>query len=149
MNRFVAPQFIDVEDRIIGPITTRQFVMIVIGGVIIFASYKILDMAGFIITALFVAGMVVLFGFVKINGRRFHEFVKSMLDVLRRPRVRVWSKQVSISAVKLKEKPLVLTEIKTDFVPRQKISRKKLADLALIVDTGGRYQGAGDELNGL
>ena len=75
MERFVAPQFIDVEDRIIGPITTRQFILMIIGGVIIFLAYKIFDMAAFALIALIVIGLVLLFGFVKINGRRFNEYM--------------------------------------------------------------------------
>ena len=43
MNQFVAPQFIDVEDRIIGPITTRQFVMMIGGGIVIFIASRFLD----------------------------------------------------------------------------------------------------------
>ncbi|KKS92044.1 MAG: hypothetical protein UV69_C0039G0006, partial [Parcubacteria group bacterium GW2011_GWE2_43_12] len=32
MQQFVVPQFIDVEDKIIGPITVRQFIIIMVGG---------------------------------------------------------------------------------------------------------------------
>ena len=42
MQQFLVPQFIDVEDKIIGPITTRQFVEVLIGVLITFISYKIL-----------------------------------------------------------------------------------------------------------
>lgn len=141
MNRFVAPQFIDVEDRIIGPITTRQFVLMIIGGVIIFLAYKFLDTAGFVMVALIVVGLLVLFGFVKINGRRFHEFVKSMIETLRRPRVRVWYKQVPLSQVTKKVVGKEDEEVKTDFMPSKKrIKPKSLRELSLIVDTGGKYQ---------
>lgn len=141
MNRFVAPQFIDVEDRIIGPITTRQFVLMIIGGIIVFAAYKILDTAGFIMVALIVVGLLVLFGFVKINGRRFHEFIKSMVDTLRRPRVRVWYKQVPLSEVTKRAGEKEVEEVKTDFMPTKKrIKPKSLRELSLIVDTGGKYQ---------
>ncbi|OIP55951.1 hypothetical protein CO134_00055 [Candidatus Kuenenbacteria bacterium CG_4_9_14_3_um_filter_39_14] len=141
MDHFVAPQFIDVEDRIIGPITTRQFIIMVIGGVVIFAAYKILDTAGFILLALITALAVIVFGFVKINGRRFHEFVGSIVEAIKRPKVRVWYKYVPISEVMADGRNKPLDTIKTDFVPRQSIQPKKLRDLALIVDTGGRYQG--------
>lgn len=142
MNRFVAPQFIDVEDRIIGPITTRQFIMMVIGGVIAFLSYKILDTAGFILVLLIVAGLVVLFGFVKINGRRFHEFIRSIIEALRRPKVRVWYKYVTLAEIIEENNYKEEKEVKTDFTPKRKeIEAKSLKELALIVDTGGRYRG--------
>ncbi len=141
MERFVAPQFIDVEDRIIGPITTRQFILMIIGGVIIFLAYKIFDMAAFALIALIVIGLVLLFGFVKINGRRFNEYMASMIETLRRPRVRVWYKQVSLSEIAAENRRDNNEIIKTDFTPRQKkINSKNLRELALLVDTGGRYQ---------
>ncbi len=137
----MAPQFIDVEDRIIGPITTRQFIMIVIGGVMAFLAYKFLDTSGFILIALIVMGLVVLFGFVKINGRRFHEFVGSIFEVLKRPRIRVWYKYVLLSEVRAKAVKKEDEVIKTDLtLQRKKIKPKKLKDLALLVDTGGKYQ---------
>jgi hypothetical protein len=141
MDRFVAPQFIDVEDKIIGPITTRQFIMMVGGGIIVFIAYKILDTSGFAVVAFLTAILVVVFGFVKINGRRFHEFVKSIIDVLRRPRVRVWHKHVTAMEVTVANRPQKIEEVKTDFQPKKRIRPKKLRDLALIVDTGGKFQG--------
>lgn len=140
MERFVAPQFIDVEDRIIGPITTKQFILMIAGGVIIFLAFKILDQSAAILTTLIVAGLVVLFGFVKINGRRFHEFIGSMIEVLKRPRIRVWSKHVNLSEVIAKNKGNTQDVVKTDFtIQRKKIGAKNLRDLALLVDTGGKY----------
>lgn len=141
MERFVAPQFIDVEDKIIGPITTRQFILMIIGGVVIFLAYKIFDTMTFILIALVVAGSVVLFGFVKINDRRFNEYVASMIETLRRPRLRVWYKQVNLADITVQNRKEDVELIKTDFTPRQKrINSKNLRELALLVDTGGRYQ---------
>ncbi len=140
MERFVAPQFIDVEDKIIGPITTKQFILMIAGGVVIFIAFKILDQSAAIITTLITAGLVVLFGFVKINGRRFHEFIGSMIAVLKRPRIRVWHKEINLSEIIMNNKQVKQGVVKTDFVPkRKKIAAKNLRDLALLVDTGGKY----------
>jgi len=140
MERFVAPQFIDVEDKIIGPITTKQFILMIAGGVIVFIAFKILDQSAAIITTLITAGLVVLFGFVKINGRRFHEFVGSMITVLKRPRIRIWYKHVNLSDIIINNKQISQKVVKTDFTPkRKKIAPKNLRDLALLVDTGGKY----------
>jgi hypothetical protein len=140
MEHFVAPQFIDVEDRIIGPITTKQFILMIAGGVIVFLAFKILDQSAAIITTLITAGLVVLFGFVKINGRRFHEFIGSMLEVLKRPRIRVWHKHINLSEIIMNNKQKQQDIIKTDLMPkRKKIGVKNLRDLALLVDTGGKY----------
>lgn len=142
MEQFVAPQFIDVEDRIIGPITTRQFVMIIIGGIIIFGAQKLLDTALFALVALLVVSTVIIFGFIKINGRNFYDFMKSLIEVLRRPRVRVWHKRVTMAQVLSQRKKENQPTVQTDFAPSRKtILSKHLSELSLIVDTGGRYKG--------
>jgi len=141
MDRFVAPQFIDVEDRIIGPITTRQFVMIIIGGVVAFASYKFFDTALFVLVSFLVSVSVILFGFVKINGRYLAPFLKSMIESLKRPSKRVWYKNIPASILdKNKEGKSDSSQIvDKNFVSKRKIEPKSLSQLALLVDTGGKF----------
>ena len=142
MDRFVAPQFIDVEDKIIGPITVRQFIFMVIGGAVVFLAYKFLDTGAFALITLIVSILVIVFGFVKINGRRFHEFVKSMIDTLRRPKTRVWYKYVPMSEVIEKEVDKG-EAVKSDLaLMKKKVKPRHLQELALIVDTGGKYEGS-------
>ena len=43
MQQFTVPQFIDFEDKIIGPITTRQFLILMGGFVAIALCYAIFD----------------------------------------------------------------------------------------------------------
>ena len=141
MNQFVAPQFIDVEDRIIGPITTRQFIMMIGAGVIVFAAYKLLDTASFSMVTLIVTAVTGVLGFVKINGRHFGSYVKSMVEAARRPKIRVWRKEVR---AKVQAGQIAAPdESGIDLFPQRKttVSPGHLAELALFVDTGGRYQG--------
>lgn len=142
MNQFVAPQFIDVEDRIIGPITTRQFVMIVIGGVIIGFTWKYADVGLALLITVVVAIFVLLVGFVKIGGRRFGDYVRSMIETMRRPRTRVWYRYVTTAEILQARQDDKHEVVKTDMTPkRETIEPKHLSELALIVDTGGRYSG--------
>ena len=48
MQKFIVPQFIDVESKIIGPITTRQFLIMLAGLILGFAAYKLSDLGSFI-----------------------------------------------------------------------------------------------------
>lgn len=142
MEQFVAPQFIDVEDRIIGPITTRQFIMMVIGGIIVFVARKVLDDASWALVAFLVIIFIIVFGFIKIQGRNFYDFMKSVVEAMRRPRARVWYKRVSIAEIINQRKREATKEAKTDFLPSRKtMLSNHLSELALIVDTGGRYKG--------
>ncbi|NMB48504.1 PrgI family protein [Candidatus Kuenenbacteria bacterium] len=142
MEQFVAPQFIDVEDRIIGPITTRQFIMIIIGGVIVFLCQKFLDTVSFVMVTMVVILAIVVFGFIKIQGRNFYDFLKSMIEMLRRPRARVWYKRVSTAEIISQRNKEKRQGVQTDLAPSRKtMLSSHLSELALIVDTGGRYKG--------
>lgn len=141
MNHFVAPQFIDVEDRIIGPITTRQFILMIIVGIIIFVSYKLLDQSSFVLVTFVGTVYVLVVGFVKINGRHFVPYMKSMIETLRRSRVRVWCK-LKPTKETMKRESQLKKDIKSQLPARKKnISARHLKEIALFVDTGGRFTG--------
>ena len=93
MQQFTVPQFIDVEDKIIGPITTRQFIIMLVAGLIIAALYKIFYFTLFLISSL---GVILVFGtvaFVKINGRPFHYFILNFIQTVKRHSLRVWQRK--------------------------------------------------------
>ena len=107
----------------------------------VFAAWKIFDEVYAAVISFIVACVVVIFGFVKINGRHFGEFISSMVEALRRPRLRVWYKYVTRAEVSNDQKKEdVKDEVKTDLMPRQKRREmKNLSQLALLVDTGGKF----------
>ncbi|MBU0897701.1 MAG: PrgI family protein [Patescibacteria group bacterium] len=140
MQQFTIPQFIDVEDKIIGPITTRQFVILLAGAVLIAIFYKIFDFSLFIVATILVFIISSLFSFVKINGRPFHFFILNITQTLKRPGVRVWNHIINKvkTDYEIEEKP----HIKQSVIPStRRYSVSRLAELSLIVDTKGAYKG--------
>src|SRR3989344_30242 len=143
MEQITVPQFLDVEDRIIGPITVRQFIEILVGGLIIFIFYKLFDFSLFVVAGLLVFGLTVLFAFVKINGQPFHNFLLNFITTLKNPKLKIWRKTVSDQEIKASlKKPLELL-ITAPKIKRQAFEASNLSELALIVDTGGGYRGEG------
>jgi hypothetical protein len=141
MQQFVVPQFIDIEPKIIGPITARQFVLIMIGMGLMFLAYKTADIALFVMEAILILLIVGTFAFVKINGRPFHFFMLNVIQTFKKPKIRVWAKQV------LPEKVIKGKKIKGEKaeavrppVPPKKLPRARLSDLSLLVNTGGVYR---------
>lgn len=135
MQQFTVPQFIEVEDRVIGPITVRQFIILLCGGLLIVLCYKIFDFSLFLTIGIFIFLVSTTFAFVKINGMPFHFFVLNLLQTLRNPRLRVWK----ISAMISKEPPVVAAP---EAQPASShYSSSRLNELALIVDTAGYYRG--------
>lgn len=142
MDQFVVPQFIDVESKIIGPITTRQFVVIVIWGLFLFIGYKLLDIAAFILFFIVWTGIMGLIAFFKVNGRPFYIFLLIILQGKKKPTLRVWRNTVSVDD--MKNRKIAVT--KPISAPTQrKVLGTRLSELALIVDTGGMYSGSTKE----
>jgi len=137
MQQFTVPQFIDVENKIIGPITTRQFLIILAAGIVAALSYKLFDFSLFLTITIVVLGLAVVFAFVKVNGRPFHFFILNVVQTMRRPRLRIWNNRAIITEIE--EKSVVKSEAKP--VPKEYYKKSRLAELALVVDTKGRYQG--------
>ncbi len=144
MQQFTVPQFIDVESKIIGPITTRQFLIFLATAVIVGISYKLFDFGLFLLIAILLVIISSIFAFFKVNGRPFHYFVLNFVQTLRRPSLRVWNHKLDFAGSEKKE-----VEIKKEeTIPTKEVYQSsRLADLALIVDTQGRYRGEDEENN--
>lgn len=144
MQQFVVPQFIDVEDKIIGPITIRQFIVMLFGFLIIAISYKLFDFSLFVTFGLLTLAITGIFAFLKINGRPFHYFVLNLFQTFKRPRLRVWHNGfLSAGDDYGIEKSLLAPAVAAASVKHYTTSR--LAELSLIVDTKGAYRGESDE----
>jgi len=142
MQQYTVPQFIDVEAKIIGPITTRQFLILLVAAIACFIFYKVFDFSLFLTLSILVVIFAGMFAFLKVNGRPFHFFLLNMIQTLTKPSVRVWNHRVA--DVQEKEK----SEIKYENVGVNKeLNQARLAELSLIVDTKGKYQGEGNPGN--
>jgi len=138
MDQFVVPQFIDVEDKIIGPVTTRQFVILLTATLIIFIAYKLADTALFIFLLCVIGGFALVLAFVKINGQPFHYFLLNIFQTLRRPSIRIWDRRYTDNELKIvQELRKVAPVAEKKFRP--KANRSRIRQLSLAVNTGGYY----------
>lgn len=142
MQQFTVPQFLDVEDKIIGPITARQFIILLAGFILIALCYKFLQFTTFIIVGLMIFGLSGIIAFLKVNGMPFHFFVLNFIQTTKRPGLRVWNNELSHYVVAAEEKEELPTEAVLAKPPQ--ISSSRLAELSLIVDTQGGYGGEGE-----
>jgi hypothetical protein len=140
MQQFTVPQFIDVEDKIIGPITTRQFLIILADFMLIAVCYKFFDFALFLVSGIFLFVIAGILAFVKINGMPFHYFVLNFIETISRPNLRVWNNAIGrietfFETEGLEAAPAPVPE------PGGVYTMSRLAELSLIVDTSGSYRG--------
>ena len=136
MQQFTVPQFISTENQIIGPITTRQFVIMMAGFVLMGVCYKLFTFWAFAGISVLIFAVTGVIAFLKINGQPFHYYILNLSQYFKKPRLRVWDIQVKI----LKEEK---EEVKVKLPSRikKKVAPSRLSELSLIVDTGGTYRG--------
>lgn len=138
-QQFVVPQFIDVEDKIFGPVTVRQFLILIGAAGLLFIAYRLLDLVTFAFTVALVGGFALVLAFVKINGQSFHYFLLNLFQTRRKPNLRLWNK--SYTSAELHYYRKLGTEKKEEEVQETKRARPQhIRDLSLLVNTGGYYQ---------
>jgi hypothetical protein len=142
MQQYTVPQFIEVEDKIIGPITIRQFILMLVCGLIMFLEYKLSDMVLFIFMGIPTFIIFAIFAFLKVNGMPFHYFCLNVVETLKKPSVRIWSREYS--HLTLKQENKVVAEVKP-LPTKTPITNSRITDLSLVVDTGGIYRGEDGE----
>lgn len=137
MAQYVVPQFITVEDKIIGPVTVRQFVILLVDAMLVFVFYKLFDFTLFLAAALPVTGMLLILAFVEVGGRPFHFFLLSILISVKVSRVRIWQN----SAKKLFDIDYSANVKKEEVVMKVKnFDMSRVSELSKTVDTGGKYR---------
>lgn len=91
--RFQVPQFIEIEDKIFGPLTFKQFIYIVggIGGAVI--AWVLLPRFIAIFIALPLIIFAVALAFYKVNGKPFAHLVESFFHYFTHNKLYLWRKK--------------------------------------------------------
>jgi len=144
--QFQVPQFIEVEDKIFGPLTFKQFIYV--GGGL-GASYILWRVLPLYIAApliLAVGGLAVGLAFVQLNGRPFILAVEHGFFFLMRSKLYLWNnaRKKSVAPVRMGAGQALPAEADV-YVPR--ISESKLHELSWSLDIKERIAGgvANDE----
>jgi hypothetical protein len=104
--QFQVPQFIETEDKIVGPLSLRQFIFIGIGFGICALLYFILQTWLWLILSIIVMAISISISFVKIQGRPFARVILSAFNFYWQPQTYVWQPEHEALAPRREEKPL-------------------------------------------
>jgi hypothetical protein len=91
--RFEVPQFIEVEDKIVGPLTWKQFIYLAGGGGLLIILYVLLPFVIFAIIGLPLGALAGFLAFHRINNRPFSIFLESFLNYMRKGKLYFWQKE--------------------------------------------------------
>jgi len=90
--QFKVPQFIEIEDKIIGPLTLKQFLYILGGFGVLAVLWFYLELGLFIAIAIPIAAFVLGLAFYKVNGRPLVYILGSVIKYLIKPKLYLWRK---------------------------------------------------------
>lgn len=101
--RFILPQFIEYEAKIIGFLTFNQFLYMAMAGGVCFLLYFILPFSFFIIVAIVILIGTASLAFLKIDGRPVPMVLGNMLKFSLFPKIYIWKKkEISTVATTIK-----------------------------------------------
>jgi len=110
--QFPVPQFTDVEDKIIGPLTIKQFGIIFGAGILVFlafsASGKNLLVGAFFLVLFGFPALGLAFG--KINGRPLYNSFGLMLRFMTAPKFLVFHKEIPLRGGQVKLKTAQISQ---------------------------------------
>lgn len=93
MAQFQVPQFIETEDKIVGPLTIRQFLYLAVAGALSGVCYLIFQPFLAVLLTLVFMGIGGVLAFAKVNGRTMTSFLGSAFSF-------IWNRKLYIFAVK-------------------------------------------------
>jgi len=132
--QFQVPQNIDMEDKLVGPLTLTQFLYLLGGGLLIYLLFHALarDYFGvFLLLAIPIGLIALALTFLKIQEQPLSHFVAAGIKYLGQPKVRLWQRRTyrePILTAPLKEEKKVAE-------PEKHVDKSALEQLAYKLDT--------------
>lgn len=121
------PQFIEVEDKIFGPLTAKQFFYIAAGVASVFILYVFLQLWLTIILGIPIGGFFVALAFLKVNGVPFIKILNNAIGFANSNKLYLWKKIPR--PIKPQEERLPESDI-----TGTKLTENKLSDLSWSLD---------------
>lgn len=126
--QFRTPQFIDIEDKIFGPFTFKQFIYMLGGAAICYLSFKLLPFIIGVPIGLAVVALALALAFYKINNRPFITVLQAWVRYQMTSKLYVWHKAPP-KKIDPKKPQMESAEA---FIP--KLSDSKLKDISWSLD---------------
>jgi hypothetical protein len=124
---YQVPQFIEVEDKIFGPLTLKQFVYVAGGGGLCAILILNLHTIGFVL-AIPIAAFSAALAFYKINSKSFTDIVEAGFNYYTGGRLYLWKKDT------YQNKKTPVTPATAEVRHKLGLSKGKLRDLAWSLD---------------
>lgn len=133
--QFKVPQFLEIEDKIFGPFTFKEFVYLAGGAGLCYILYKLLGLVLGAIPILAIAGLSLALTFYKPNGKPFINMLEAGMKYAMQDKLYIWKRRKN--KIENKQEDLnTVTVLKNEALKKEgaKLSGSKLKDLAWSLD---------------
>lgn len=141
---YQVPQFIEVEDKIVGPLTLKQFIYIAGGGGLCILFFSYLPFLFALLLSLPIAGLAAALAFYKVNGKPFANVLEAGFNYYTKSKLFLWKHQETKAAEEKTAAAVAAREAATDALHEArrtpKLTRGKLSELAWSLDVAGENQ---------
>ncbi len=111
--QFKVPQFIDIEDKVFGPLTFKQFAYLAGGAGFGYLAFKMLPVYISIFVGPAIVGFALALAFMKYNDKPFVNVVESFIRYYSRSRLYLWHKQAPVVSKKQPVEKRIVSPILT------------------------------------
>ena len=127
--QYSVPQFIDIEDKIVGPLTGKQTLYLLLGGAILFIAQTSCDTALFVVIAIPTIVLSLALAFYKPSGRTLAAYLKAAAIYFTSAHEYIWKREFTKQEIKR-----AIKKIKKES-PKKTVTKNRLKELAWILDT--------------
>ena len=140
--RYQVPQFVDIKDRIIGPLTLKQFLYYIVAGMLLVPVYLLADLGLFLSVAIPTLGVAAAFAHIRWHGQSFVSLLLSGLRYFTSERMYLWRREAGAGNIHIAGKEY------EEFAGVVPITTSALDAVAQILNTQGNViaQDAADPL---
>lgn len=128
--QFKVPQFLDIEDKIFGPFTFRQFVYLAGGAGLCFVFYRLLGLFWGAIPILFIGTLAGLLTFYRPNNKPFIFMLESAFKYFTQNKLYIWKKGAGTQNLQTKKAAAPEQAV----YQGRRLDQGKLRDLAWSLD---------------
>jgi len=136
--RFKVPKDVDIEDRIVGPLTLKQLGWLGSGMGICIILYKTVDLQLFIVSTIIVLGLAASFAFIRPYNQSLIGFCGSVLLFISKPKQYFW-RRVGVNFPREKSNK---KKTEQDLMPLVKkgLSAEEVERVTATLDSGGKKE---------
>src|SRR3989338_9907823 len=132
--QFKVPQFLEIEDKIFGPFTFKEFVYLAGGAGLCFVLYKLLGFLWGAIPILAAAGLALALTFYRPNNKPFINMIEAGFSYFIKDKLYIWKRRKSKASGGKESKALGENERREMVENGARLGGNKLRDLAWSLD---------------